>query len=135
MSPYPDLIDTTTADGQQLKTGLDRYRKSLSRSAAPEHLFATRNEQGLWVDLDKLPEQADVYKKVLSLTKTRNLAEARKAFRNPLADEARIEVLMANADSIALLISEMGRQLDPPTAPIPLPAPTSSQADSVQASP
>lgn len=134
MSPYPDLIDTTTADGQQLKTGLERYRKSLSRSAAPEQLFASRNEQGLWVDLDKLPEQADVYKKVLSLTKTRNLAEARKAFRNPLADEARIEVLMANADSIALLISEMGRQLDPPTAPIPLPAPTSSQADSVQAS-
>lgn len=63
MSPYPDLIDTTTADGQQLKTGLERYRKSLSRSAAPEQLFANRNEQGLWVDLDQLPEQADVYKK------------------------------------------------------------------------
>ncbi|MDT3315150.1 hypothetical protein QZR14_27690 [Pseudomonas sp. rhizo66] len=130
MSPYPDLIDTNIADGQLLKTVLERYRKSLSRSTTPAQLFADKNQKGVWVELGQLPEQATAYNKVLSLTKTRNLAEARKAFRNPLADEARIDVMMANADSIALLISELGRQLDPPPAPIPLPAPTSSQANS-----
>ncbi|RON80928.1 hypothetical protein BK670_12115 [Pseudomonas fluorescens] len=132
LSPFPDLIDTTTADGQLLKTGLERYRKSLSRSTTPSQLFADKTEKGLWVGLDQLPERATAYKKVLGLTKTKNLAEARKAFRNPLADDVRIEVMMANADSIALLISEMGRQLDPPPAPIPLPASTSSQAGPLQ---
>jgi hypothetical protein len=102
----------------------------LSRSTPLSQLFAEKSKNGVWVDLDQLPERANEYKKILSLTKSRNLAEARRAFRSAVHDEARVEVMMANADSIALLISEMGRELDPLPAPIPLPAPTSSQAGS-----
>jgi hypothetical protein len=132
MCPFPDLIDITLPDGQLLKAILERYRKSLSRSADPSRLFVEKNDTGVWVDLDQLPGHAKAYKKLLSLTKTTNLAEARKAIRHPVTNEARIDVMLANADSIALLISELGRQLDPPLVPIPLPAPASSQAQTLQ---
>jgi hypothetical protein len=130
MGPFPRLIDTSTANGLLLKADIDRLRKSLSRSTPLSQLFAEKSKNGVWVDLDQLPERANEYKKILSLTKSKNLAEARRAFRSAVHDEARVEVMMANADSIALLISEMGRELDPLPAPIPLPAPTSSQAGS-----
>lgn len=127
MGPYPHLIDTSTAKGQTLKADIDRLRKSLSRSTPLSQLFADKSSNGVWVGLDQLPTRANDYKKILDLTKTKNLADARKAFRSAVSDEARIEVMMANADSIALLISEMGRELDPLPAPIPLPAPTSGK--------
>lgn len=135
MSPYPDLINTTTAEGAALQAGLERERKSLSRSAAPTRLFAEKSKNGVWVDMDQVPARAEDYKKILKLTKTRNLADARKAFRDPVSADARIEVKLANADSIALFISELGRVLDPPPAPIPLPAPGSSQTGSSPALP
>lgn len=131
MAPFPSLIDTTTADGQLLKDDLDRLRKSLSRATPPAKLFLEKDDLGNWVDIDQVPSHADDYQKILTLTKTKTLAEARKAFRSPVSDEARVDVILANADSIALLISEMGRELDPLPAPIPLPAPVSSQMVSV----
>lgn len=135
MAPFPHLIDTTTTKGERLKEDLDKQRKSLSRFTEASHLFAHKDENGVWVDLDKLPDAADACKKILSVTKTINLADARKAFRDPLAVEARIDVMLANADSIALLISEMGRELDPLPAPIPLPAPTAGEKGITQTSP
>ncbi|MBF6034741.1 hypothetical protein H8F23_15945 [Pseudomonas sp. P155] len=135
MAPYPHLIDTSNADGQILKADIDRLRNSLSRSTPPSQLFAEKSKSGVWVDIDQFPERANDYKKILSLTKTKNLAEARRAFRSAVSDEARIEVILANADSIALLISEMGRELDPPPAPIPLPAIPSSKTGSLPAVP
>jgi hypothetical protein len=133
ISPFPHLIDTSTADGQLLKDDIDRLRKSMSRSTPLSQLFAQKNEKGLWVGLDQLPERADDLEKILKLTKTKNLADARQAFRSPVSDEARIEVKMANADSIALLISEMGRELDPLPVRIPLPAPIASHTGSLPA--
>lgn len=128
MAPFPDLIDTSTADGQLLKTTMERYRSGFSRSTAPAELFLDMDDNGKWVDLDKIPKRVKTLNNLLALTKTTNLADARKAFRNKASEDARIEVMLANADSIALLISEMGRQLDPLPTPIPLPAPTSSQS-------
>jgi hypothetical protein len=135
MGPFPQLIDTSTANGLLLKADIDRLRKSFSRSTPFSQLFAEKSTKGVWVGLDQLPERANEYKKILSLTKTQNLADARKAFRSAVSDEARVDVMLANADSIALLISEMGRELDPLPVPIPLPAPTSSQTGSSSASP
>jgi hypothetical protein len=135
MSPYPDLIDITTVVGEKLKAGLERERKSLSRSATPTRLFAEKSKNGVWVDMDQVPGLANDYRKILKLTKSKNLADARKAFRNPVSADVRIEVQLANADSIALLISEMGRRLDPLPAPIPLPPPTTSQTGAVPALP
>jgi hypothetical protein len=123
ISPYPDLIDTSTADGQTLKDDLELRRKSLSRSTASERLFSVENASNAWIGVDQVPSHADDYKKILRLTKSKNLADARKAFRSPVSDEARIAVVLANADSIALLMSDIGRELDPLPAAIPLPAP------------
>ncbi|MFG6202827.1 dermonecrotic toxin domain-containing protein [Pseudomonas retamae] len=126
-APFPDLIDTATAEGQLLKDDADRLRQSFSRFTAASQLFVDRDDNGALVDLDKLPRLAKVLDRLLALTRTKNLADARKAFRSAVSADARIEVILANADSIALLISEMGRQLDPLPAPLPLPAPASSQ--------
>jgi hypothetical protein len=131
MGPFSDLVDTTTAEGLLVKADLDGLRQSLSRSIESSQLFSEKNDKGVWVGLDQLPSRVRDYKKILSVTKTKTLADARLAFRNPLSDELRVEVILANADSIALLISEMGRVLDPPPAAIPLPAPTSSQTGSL----
>lgn len=128
-APFPDLINTTTADGQLLKATIDRLRKTFSRSTPAAQLFLDIDDNGTWVDLDTLPQRAKVLDRLLALTKTKNLVDARNAFRSKVSAEARIEVLMANADSIAWLISEMGRQLDPLPTPIPLPAPVSSQTN------
>ena len=130
MAPYPHLIDTTTAQGQLLKANLDAMRRPLSRFTTASRLFTEKRPNGTWLDLDRLPLRAIEFQKILKLTKSGNMADARKAFRNPLASEARIEVLLLNADSIALLISELGRVLDPLPQPIPLPAPGSTLASS-----
>lgn len=131
LSPFPDLIDTTTANGKLLKADIERLRRSFSRSTTPSQLFLDLDDDGKWVDLDTLPKRAKTLDKLLSLTKTKTLADARKAFRSAVSAEARIAVILANADSIAWLISEMGRQLDPLPAAIPLPAATSSQTGTV----
>lgn len=131
IAPFPDLIDTTTAIGRALKASTDRLRRSFSRSTPAAQLFQHIDDNGRWVDLDTLPKRSEVLDKLLALTKTSTLADARKAFRDAVSAEARIEVVLANADSIAWLISEMGRQLDPLPAAIPLPAPTSSRTENV----
>jgi len=128
IAPFPDLINTSTAAGQLRKDIVERYRNSFSRSTASAQLFLDMDANGNWVDLDKIPKQVKTLDRLLALTKTKNLADARKAFRSRVSEDARVEVMLANADSIALLISEMGRQLDPLPTPIPLPAPTSSQS-------
>ncbi|WP_263217063.1 dermonecrotic toxin domain-containing protein [Pseudomonas atacamensis] len=133
MGPYPDLIDTTTADGQDAKNSLERHRRLLSRYGNLSHLFAVKTGNHVWTDLDQMPTHAWDYLKILSLTKSKNLADARRAFRSPVSADARVDVMLANADSIALLISELGRQLDPLPEPIPLPAPVSAPAGSSQA--
>ncbi|WP_332762889.1 dermonecrotic toxin domain-containing protein [Pseudomonas koreensis] len=129
LAPFPDLINTTTANGQLLKATMDRLRRTFSRSTPAAQLFLDIDDNGAWVDLDTLPKRVKVLDKLFALTKTQNLADARNAFRSRVSADARIEVMMANADSIAWLISEMGRQLDPLPTPIPSPAPTSSQTN------
>lgn len=132
MAPYLDLIDTTTDAGKHAKESLERHRSLLSRYG--QHLFAVKTGHQVWTDLDQMPTHAGNYNKILSLTKTTNLADARLAFCSSQSADARIDVMLANADSIALLISEMGRQLDPLPALSSLSS-SSDQAGSSQALP
>ena len=133
MAPYLDLIDTRTTSGKHAKESIERHRSLLSRYG--KHLFAVKTGKQVWTDLDKVPAHAGNYQKILSLTNTTNLADARLAFCRPDSADARIDVMLANADSIALLISELGRQLDPLPAPLSSAAPGSDQAGSSQALP
>jgi hypothetical protein len=45
--------------------------------------------------------------------------QARDAFLDPVRADKRIDVLLRNADSMTLLICELGRQIDP--GPIAMP--------------
>jgi hypothetical protein len=74
------------------------------------------------VDPGTTVETEHIEDHILNLTGGTDLASARRIFyANPLK---RIDTLLGNADSIAYLITRLGRQLDPvpssrPVSPIP----------------
>lgn len=68
--------------------------------------------------MDSIPGMSHVGKEILKATACTTMEEARTAFLNPRNANARIDTILRNADSIAFLICEMGRQLDPLTEPV-----------------
>jgi hypothetical protein len=54
-----------------------------------------------------------VSRQILDATLSPTLNDARNAFLDQQTPHPRIETILRNADSIAFLIGEMGRQLDP----------------------
>jgi len=104
-APYPDLIVADSANSIQLKADLERLQnEGLSHTSHREDLFVHMKD-GEWGDLN--PEDSEAYNAVLALTKTRTLEEARHVF---LSDaQKRSRVLLANADSVTLLILRLGR--------------------------
>ncbi|NWD09708.1 dermonecrotic toxin domain-containing protein [Pseudomonas gingeri] len=105
--PFYDLIDNATAHGLELQDSLKELQETaLSQRTPLKQLFRTWNEVTRnWDDINGEP-----CKQVLKLTRTANLEDARWEF---LYDEARrIDVILANADSLALLINYLGRPLE-----------------------
>jgi hypothetical protein len=86
-------------------------------------LFARKNKStGLWESLDSIPETAHIAKQTMKITGTNTLDDARTAFLDRVKPHLRIDTILSNADSVAMLICEMGRQLDPvPVTPAVLP--------------
>ncbi|MGY2438349.1 dermonecrotic toxin domain-containing protein [Pseudomonas sp. SDO52101_S400] len=117
--PFSDLISTITSGGLKLYNELENEQKSaLSLSTPRAQLFAEWNTVLKdWVDVDKVPGMELIHGEILRLTGARNLREARNAFLDQQSPDARINVILRNADSIARLICEVGRQLDPAPAP------------------
>jgi hypothetical protein len=72
--------------------------------------------------LEAFPWHKDKVNAILKMTDAGNMNEARDAFLDPILPDKRIDVILRNADSVTLLICELGRQLDPQP---PRPAPTS----------
>jgi hypothetical protein len=66
-----------------------------------------------WISLDSIPGAENAGKAILKITGCKKMADARSAFRNPVNADLRIDTILRNADSIAYLICQMGRQLDP----------------------
>jgi len=58
-----------------------------------------------------------ISEEVLKLTGSNTMQEARNAFLDQQNPDVRIDVILRNADSIARLICEIGRQLDPVQSP------------------
>jgi hypothetical protein len=104
-APYPDLILGDTANDSQLKADLERLQnEGLSHTSHRADLFVHMKD-GEWGDLS--PEDSQAYNAVLTITNTRTLEEARQVF---LSDaQKRSRVLLANADSVTLLILRLGR--------------------------
>lgn len=114
--PFADLISTVTLLGLSMRHDLQSFqRRALSLATPREELFShwsrTRNT---YVNLDQVPGGKDLSKIILDLTSSPTLDEARTAFLDQGSPDIRIDVILRNADSIAHLICEMGRQLDPP---------------------
>jgi len=117
--PFSDLVSTITASGALLFQELEFDQKSaLSLSTPRAQLFAEWNTTiKSWVSIDNIPELQLISAEVLKLTKSQTIREARNAFLDQQSPDARIDVILRNADSIARLICEIGRQLDPVQSP------------------
>ncbi|WWL45630.1 hypothetical protein V5O39_09995 [Pseudomonas parakoreensis] len=113
--PFADLIATVTGYGADRKQVQTRFqREALSLSTPREELFSRWSHDAQeWLDIDKIEGMNHVRKEILKITRTANLEDARTAFLNPTNPHPRIDTILRNADSIAFLICEMGRQLDP----------------------
>ncbi|WP_449105405.1 dermonecrotic toxin domain-containing protein [Pseudomonas mohnii] len=122
--PFSDLVTPITQYGHAMKQSqVDFQRAALSLGTPREELFArwSDNEQA-WIDLDDIPGLNHVGKAILNIVGTRTMEGAREAFLDRHSPDKRIDIILRNADSIAFLICEMGRQLDP------LPGTSASQA-------
>jgi hypothetical protein len=113
--PFSDLVAPITAYGAAMKqTQLDFQREALSLDTPKEELFARWNSNlQSWISLDSIPTAYHVGKAILRLTGSRTMETARDAFLDGQNANFRTDVILHNADSLAFLICEMGRQLDP----------------------
>lgn len=117
--PFTDLIATVTGYGAAQKQAQTQFqREALSLSTPREELFSRWSEEFKeWLDVDETPGMGHVRREILRTTHTANLEQARTAFLSPTNAHPRIDTILSNADSIAFLICEMGRQLDPVVQP------------------
>jgi hypothetical protein len=113
--PFSDLIAPITSLGADMKRVQETFqRQALSLETPRECLFARWNsELNAWIDLDEVSGAKHVGKEILRLTGCKTMDDARTAFRNRVDPDVRIATILHNADSIAHLVCQMGRQLDP----------------------
>jgi hypothetical protein len=111
--PFTDLIGTTTPLATELKRALtDAQTTALSIKTPLTQLFMTQDpDTGVWEDPGSTSyEETDRVKAhILALTGAENLSGARHTFKkDPLV---RLAVQLGNADSVAFLVSQLGREL------------------------
>ena len=91
---------------------------ALSLATPRAQLFAEWNpERAVWIDFDRIPEKEATAAEIFRQTHSTTMNGARNAFMDQQTSDARVGVILHNADSIALLICEVGRQLE--VAPSP----------------
>ncbi|MHC8320168.1 dermonecrotic toxin domain-containing protein [Pseudomonas sp. GB2N2] len=117
--PFIDLVTTLTPFGATVRfEQLELQRQALSLLTPAAELFARWDAgEDDWVDVDQFYGMEHVSQAILDLTGTRTIADARIAFLDPMNASARIKVILRNADSVAFLICELGRVLDPVAEP------------------
>lgn len=111
--PFTDLIGTATPLATELKRALTHVQKTaLSIQTPYTRLFMTQDpDTGVWEDLGSNSDKESdrVKDHILALTGAENLSGARETFKkNPLV---RLTVQLGNADSVAWLVSHLGREL------------------------
>ncbi|AKS04891.1 dermonecrotic toxin domain-containing protein [Pseudomonas trivialis] len=112
MRPFHDLIDLSTPDGHKLFNALSNVRQTALSVLTPAgQLFRTMNsDTGQWEDLG-VTVLGYVRDHVLKVTGTTTLNDARHTFMTD--PDKRMDVILTNADSVAYMIAELGRVLDP----------------------
>ena len=113
--PFLDLVETVTQKGQHLvHDQIEFQRNSLSLRTPRGELFSKYFASlNVWLSFDADSIQPDVYEEILDITNSNTLDEARNAFLDTQDPKHRINIILHNADSVAHLITVMGRQLDP----------------------
>jgi hypothetical protein len=112
--PFLDLISTVTYSGQQhYDQQRDLQLNGLSLTTPKSKLFTQWDStDNMFKKLELLPECKDMTREILKITGARTMDEARDIFLDPILPDKRIDVILRNADSLTLLICELGRQLD-----------------------
>lgn len=103
--PFLDLLEDTGEYRARLKREQAQHQVRLSHLSPREELFRVE-EDGVWRDLRTIDGGAK--SKVLKLTGASTIDAARDVFLdNP---QRRAEVILSNADSVALLVTLLGRE-------------------------
>lgn len=104
--PYPDLIDPNDPIDPRFKADMINIQQTRLSLSTPRTQLFQRLIQGIWHPLDSVDAEATA--RVLKETGSTTLDEARDVF---YADsERRAAVILANADSVAMLIMLLGRE-------------------------
>ncbi|MDO7899375.1 dermonecrotic toxin domain-containing protein [Pseudomonas citrulli] len=113
--PFLDLIARATHLGRAAHDQQqDLQRNGLSLNTPRSKLFREWDSvANVSKSLELIPRHQETVKAILEMTGTRNLDQARNVFLDPHQAEKRIKVILRNADSMTLLICELGRRLDP----------------------
>ena len=122
--PFADLIDTTNQRGRFEHTLLQAFQHNVLSLRTPfNQLFSrwyprsgssgTSGNSGNWVTMDASNSEDLAAKAILETTASTSIDEARRAFLDTASADKRIDTILRNADSVARLICEMGRALDP----------------------
>ncbi|WP_019408808.1 dermonecrotic toxin domain-containing protein [Pseudomonas psychrophila] len=103
--PYDDLLDENTAFGERLKSFNQIVQECHSPHILQDNLFQQLDPVDLtWSDIASGPGKA----RIKQIAGVQTLEQARPIFvNNP---EKRIEMMLANADTVALLITQLGRE-------------------------
>lgn len=102
--PYPDLLDAGTPFGHSLKELTETLQQCHSPYLSDEHLFQQLDpDTQTWTELASGPAKD----KIKSIAEVYTLDEARVIFKKD--PEKRVEIMLANADTIVLLLMRLGR--------------------------
>ncbi|MHA6575883.1 dermonecrotic toxin domain-containing protein [Pseudomonas yamanorum] len=112
VSPFADLIEVETPAGRDLQKRLrDLQENGYSVSTPMGQLFKSTSPSGAaGTDIGTEPEDDYIKQQILTTTGGVDLSNARGIFKTNLTQ--RFNTQMDNADSLTLLITTLGRQLD-----------------------
>lgn len=113
MRPFIDLINTAKPGAQAMKTDLEDLRRTALSTLTPATMLfkAWDDYSATWEDYGSDTATSHVRRKVLKVTGAQDLNEARQVFMSD--PDKRIDIILANADSVTYLITHLGRLLDP----------------------
>ncbi|WP_433861688.1 dermonecrotic toxin domain-containing protein [Pseudomonas thivervalensis] len=112
--PFLDLISTATYLGQvQYDKQKNLQHHGLSLTTPKSKLFTEWDSaDNTHKKIELLPSYKETTREILKITGAKTMDHARDDFLDPILPGKRIDVILRNADSITLLICELGRQLD-----------------------
>ncbi|UZE26330.1 M35 family metallopeptidase [Pseudomonas sp. B21-056] len=112
--PFLDLISQATSYGRlRYDYQQEQQLNGLSLTTPRSKLFmGWDTAAGTLKSLELIPEFKATAKEILKVTGARTMSEARDVFLDINSADKRIDVILRNADSLTLLICELGRQLD-----------------------